>query len=160
MVVETLHVFTERGEPCLAKCIYREKRRNTEWMMAVVSCSVGGRCLLLLLLINQGRVQHYCLTFRQSTIAGFDIIYKSSTDRHDRQGLEDTRQGPFSRGLTTNLAGMSLATVGPWILLMSHLGSLAQFDASNGTLIACNADVLVSSGPHGRLLGKLAALQE
>jgi hypothetical protein len=55
---------------------------------------------------------------------------------------------------------MSLATVGPWILRLSYPGSLAQFDASNGTLIACNADILVSSGPHGRLLGELVALQE
>jgi hypothetical protein len=118
-----------------------------------------GRCLLLLL-INQGRVQHYCLTFRQSTIAGFDVVSKSSTNHHDRQGQEDTWQGPFSRGLTTNFAGMSLAIVGPWILRLSHPGSLAQFDTSNGTLIARNANVLVSSGPHGRLLGELAALQE
>jgi hypothetical protein len=112
------------------------------------------------MLIHQGRIQHSCLTFRQGTITGFDIIPKSSTNHHERKGQEDTWQGPFSRGLTTNLAGMSLAIVGPWILRLSHPGSLAQFDTSNGTLVARNGDILVPSGPHGRLLGKLAALEE
>jgi hypothetical protein len=64
---------------------------------------------MFVVVVNQSRAS-------STSFAGFDVIYKSSTNRHDRKSQEDTRQGPFSHGLMTNLAGMSLAIVGPWIL--------------------------------------------